>query len=218
MKYFQHSFIDFDHTLYRTYEFTLDIYDKFKQYGVSEADFKKYLSIAVHGETGDYYNYTFELHVDVTKQAGLLNEAEAEELLRELYTLSGVNYQDPQAQPFLEYVQSVSERLYLLTAGSDDFQKQKLATTNLAGYFDEIVICRGDKDAVVERHMKPDDRILFVNDNIAENIVVKHRFPSAMVITRKHPIKYTEEELRASTIPYFTTLNEIKTYVDRSIA
>jgi hypothetical protein len=127
-------------------------------------------------------------------------------------------YADPQADAFLDFLRTKSARVVLLTSGNEHFQRTRLAKTGLERHFDDIVIVHRKKESAVRTAIRARERGLFVNDELKQNMVIRDAFPSVMVVTKRHPVKYTDAELRASGIPYFSTLNAISSYVNESIS
>lgn len=208
------AFIDFDDTLYDTHTLTQDMQDIFSAYGVSGGDFEAAFLRAVHGSSRQYFNYTFDLHLQILRDMGyVLPDAE---IIPRLQSLIQESYQAPDAESFLLYLKDRSRRLILLSAGNESFQRERLAATTLAPYFDDVLIIQERKDAAVEDYVRRVGRYLFVNDDVAQNMQIQKKFPHVVVVTKRHPVKYSEDELRASGIPYFFTLTDIKTYVEQT--
>ncbi len=213
---FDVAFVDFDDTIYRTHTMAQDM-QRFlgKAYGVKPEDFNKTFLLAVHGATRDYFNYTFDLHVSLLSDLGYdLNPSVVSNQLRSLLER---NYEDPDAAAFLEFLRDVSGRVVLLTAGNESFQRMRIGTTNLGRYFDDFIVIHKDKEYAVRDMVRAGGAYVFVNDDILQNVGMQNEFPDMTVITKRHPVKYSEEELRASNIPYFSTLSDIIEYVERIV-
>lgn len=210
---FANAFIDFDNTVYESHLLVDYIKDVFLFEGVSEGDFFSTLEVAVHGKDSQYYDYSFELHVALLQEKGY--SFDTEKVLLKLHAAFQVNRQAVDADQFLSYLRTRTKNLVLLTAGNSGFQSEKLNSTNLAHFFDEIHIVHGDKQMYVRELNREGDKNIFINDNLKQNIVVKELFPNIIVITRRHPRKYTEQDFIATGIPYFSTLGEIKEYIEK---
>ncbi len=208
---FDKAFIDFDNTLYNTADFVADMEVVFVASGISRADFRSTLDLAVHGPTGQYFEYTFDRQMDLLDRLGY--HVSREHLYPQLDQLFSRSYQAPDAQYFLEQLRQYASEVILLTGGSVEFQKKKLAATNLTPYFDQLVIVQEKKEEAVRERAPADRQHLFVNDDIAQNLLVHQEFPNIVVVTKKHPTRYSEEALRETGIPYFDSLTEILSYV-----
>lgn len=223
---FQNAFIDFDHTIYNTWQFTQDVYSVLVRFGIPRDTATETMKTAIYGDSGGYFDYTFERHLGLISALGYSFHEST--LLQELQSLLSSSYQADDAEYFLEWMKGNSKRVILLTAGNESFQRLKLKTTNLLPYFDEVKILQEKKEdfvrdrVVVLREQKADairglddgiHRHIFVNDELQQNILVHKQFPNVLVLTKRHPVKYTDHELETTGIPYFDTLSDIMRYV-----
>ena len=209
---FERAFIDFDDTLYHAHRMAQDMKAIFSAVGVSPEDFERTFLLALHGKTHDDFHYTFDLHFKILKDLGY--DLPVESLRPELTSLLTKPYADEDAEEFLESIREKSEETILLTAGDEAFQLERLAATELSAYFDDVVIISTRKEFALAERIDNGKRYLFVNDDLEQNIAVREQFPNVVVVTKRHPVKYQEDELRASGIPYFSTLKDIATYVE----
>jgi hypothetical protein len=67
---FDYAFIDFDNTIYESHLLVDHIRAVCVRHGVTEEDFRATLESGVHGKNGEYYNYTFELHIQLLVEIG----------------------------------------------------------------------------------------------------------------------------------------------------
>lgn len=209
---FDYAFIDFDNTVYESHILVDYIKDVFSQYGVSEEDFRSTTEQAVHGTSGQYYDYSFELHIVLLQKKGY--PLDQEKVLGQLNKAFETNMQADDAEEFLAYMRTRAKKLILLTAGNGDFQLHKVRSTTLIDYFDDIHVVHGDKQVYVREMHREQDKNIFINDNLKQNTTVHDLFPGMVVLTRRHPRKYTDEDMAATGIPYFNTLTEIKNHID----
>lgn len=211
---FEYSFVDFDSTLYETHRLSTGMRKIFLAAGVPEQDIDASRKEAERDAAGNYRGYTFDHHVDNLRARGynLPNT-----LVAELSDLLKENHQNEGAEEFLKFLKGVSGKTVLLSAGHDVFQKQKLLSTRLEKFFDEIHIVRGDggKDELVKQKIGA-GRSLFINDSIQENLVISKLFPNVLVVSRVNPRK-VEDEYASSGLPYFHNLAEIQKYVAEQI-
>lgn len=213
---FHTSFVDFDNTLYNTHQFVQDVVACLGRHGIPHNVARSTLEAAVHGKTGAYYDYTFAGHVALLAERGYPLKLAA--VVDELSALLKNHYQEPDAEVFLRELRKYSERVVLLTAGSEAFQGQKLASTTLGSLLDDVHVLHAGKGeyvrSVIDSLESPSKRSVFINDNLPENISVRRLCPEAAVVTKRHPTRYTKEELDASGIPYFDTLTGILHYIE----
>lgn len=209
MKY-DYAIIDLDDTLYNTRQFKEDIYSVFSPLGISHKNFLvAYQQAAELAEFG-YYDYTFEKQIQTVRSFGadvpdsLIDDLNA--LLENNYIIEGV-------ENFLIELKKRCGYLILLTAGNIDFQAKKISAIGVASRFDEIIQIPGGKDAVVKKYSEKAGHILFVNDNLEENRMIKGDFPAVDVITVLNLSYWTAEECENSGIPWFHNLDEVTKYI-----
>lgn len=209
MKY-DYAFIDLDDTLYNTRQFKEDIYSVFSPFGISHKNFLiAYQQAAELGEFG-YYDYTFEKQIQAVRSFG----ADAPDgLVKELNVLLENNYIIDGAENFLIELKKRCQHLTLLTAGNIDFQAKKISAIGVAPRFDEIIQIPGGKDAVVKKYSETAGQILFVNDNLEENRIIKGDFPAVEVLTVLNLSYWAADECENSGIPWFHNLDEVTKYI-----
>lgn len=211
---FDYSFIDLDDTLFSTYIFKKDIFGCFAMCGVTPEDYQTTYKQAVFGPVVGYFDYTFKKHADILREMGY---EIPDQTVDDLNNLFKKDYKDSQAEEFLVTLKKVSNKLILLTAGDKNMQQKKIDSTGLAKYFDEVVIIDGGKGPKIIDIAGEAEKVLFVNDNLIENLQIKNELPKVLVVAKKNPTLWTEEDYQTAGMPYFHTLNEIKDYVSRSI-
>lgn len=209
---FDCSFVDWDNTLYDTVLFKSDIFAIFSEYNVAPDDARAAFKKSLCTFSSFIYDYSFEEHVRFTREMGYALPAE---IISKLESLFFKDYIFTDAILFLQWLKQCSKKIILLSAGDVDFQMKKIQHSSVAAYFDEMRIVPGNKEKIIDEYKQ--NCISFINDNLHENTVVKQVFPSAMVITKFNPDKYTEQEVRDAALPYFKTLTEIKQYVEQQI-
>lgn len=211
---FDYSFIDLDDTLFNTHLFKKDIFGCFAKYGVNAEAFGISYKQAVFGPMIGYFDYTFKKHADILRE---MNYEIPDRIVDELEDLFKKNYNDFQAEQFLVDIKKVSGKMILLTAGEKNIQEKKIASTGLAKYFDAIEIIDGGKTQKILDIAGQDKKILFINDNLTENIQIKNDLSSVLIVAKKHRDKWDGDDYEKNNLPCFNTLNEIKDYVFRSL-
>lgn len=212
---FDYSFIDLDDTLYNTYLLKEDIFKCFSKCGVTREAYKQSYSEAVFGPVVGYFDYTFKKHADILRD---MNYEIPDSVVEDLNNLTKKNYNDFQAEKFLLDIKNISNKLILLTAGKKDFQQVKIDSTGFVKYFDQIVIIDGGKSQKIVDIAGQSNKILFVNDNLVENIKIKQDLPHVLVLAKKHKALWDDDNYEANNdLPFFDSLNEIKDYAIRSL-
>jgi len=205
-------FVDLDDTLYNTRKLKEDIYKIFEPFGISKEDFILAYRQAAELPMLGYYNYTFSKQVAAVKEKGFnVNENELvpklEFLLKQNYILSG-------AEDFLISLKNISDKLVLLTAGNIEFQAKKIKASKINSFFDEIVQIDGGKDMVLAPYIMAKEDILFINDNLDENKMIKNKYPDLTVLSVVNLSYWTEKDYSKSKIPYFINFAQIKKYLN----
>lgn len=212
---FDYSFVDLDDTLYNTYLLKEDIFSFFSACGVTREDYLKSYSQAVFGPVVGYFDYTFKKHADILRD---LNYEIPDSTVEELNNLLNKNYNDSQAEQFLLDLKKISHKIILLTAGQQNFQQKKIDSTRFAKYFDQTIIIDGGKSQKILDVAGQANKILFVNDNLKENIQIKQDLPYVVVVAKKHKVPWKEDNYKINNdLPYFDSLIEIKDYAVRSL-
>lgn len=204
------AFIDLDDTIYNTRQLKEDVYSLFEPTGVSHEQFiKAYRRAAELPEPG-YFHYTFEKQIEAIREAGF---NPPENILDDLNGLLKRNYLIDGAEKFLAFLKQICLKTVLLTAGTIDFQKKKIDATKAGKMVDEVIQIAGGKDDVLSSYAAKNKNILFINDNLDENIIVKKKFPATAVLTLLNLSYWTEEDCVKSEILWFKNLDDIIHYL-----
>lgn len=205
-------FVDLDDTLYNTRKLKDDIYNIFEPTGISKEDFILAYRQAAELSMLGYYNYTFPKQVSAVRARGF--DVNEDELVPKLDNLLAQNYVLPGAEDLLISLKNICNKLVLLTAGNIAFQAKKIEASNIKSYFDEVVQIDGGKDLVLAPFMKAKEKILFINDNLDENKMIKNKYPTLTVFSMLNLSYWTESDYSESKIPYFKNFEEIKKYLN----
>lgn len=212
MEKYSRIFVDLDDTLYNTRKLKDDIYKIFEPTGISKEDFVLAYRQAAELSMLGYYNYTFPKQVSVVRARGF--DVNKDELVPKLDNLLAQNYVLPGAEDFLISLKNICNKLVLLTAGNITFQAKKIEASNIKSYFDEVVQIEGGKDLILAPFMKAKENILFINDNLDENKMIKNQYPTLTVFSMLNLSYWTESDYLESKIPYFKNFEEIKKYLN----
>ena len=208
---FDYSFVDLDDTLYDTRQLKEDIYAVFKPLGIGHEDFIRAYRRAAELPQFGYFHYTFEKQIEAVRGVGV---EVPDDTLEKLNKLLGHNYVVPGAVQFLTYLKTICAEVILLTAGTYDFQAKKIEAIQLAPMFDGIKQIEGGKDLVLAPLVSAGKSILFINDNLDENLLIKNKFPDVAVLTLFNPSYWKENDCADSGMPWFRNLGEMQKYLE----
>jgi len=210
---FDYSFIDLDNTLYDTVELEGDMVAIFKKYGVRRRDYDSTFYRSLCTVSPDQYDYSFKEQVQFLRE---LDYDLPDAIINELDALLIPGYLFTDAYDFVNFIKTISKKTILLTAGDKEFQEQKISGCGAGDWFDEVVIIPGGKEKYLQEHCN-NNKILFINDNLRENISVSKNVSCAQVVIKFSAKHYHEEEVKKTNLPYFKNLLEIKNYVSEFI-
>ncbi|MBP6859419.1 MAG: hypothetical protein KBC69_02240 [Candidatus Magasanikbacteria bacterium] len=208
---FEYSFVDWDNTIYDTMAFEADIFSVFAQHNVSAEDVRTTFKKSLCTFSPYKYDYSFTEHIQFLRDLGYAIPDSTES---ELNTLFLKDYLFTDAILFLNFLKTVSSHVILLSAGDLNFQMSKIKNSTIVSYFDDIKIVEGEKEKQVIKYGEQ-NKIFFVNDNLRENLMVKTAAPLVTVITRLNAARYSEDDAKKIDVPYFSTLTQIKQYVEQ---
>ncbi len=169
-------FLDFDHTLFNTDEFFhVDVRNAFLRLGIDAAYWEQ--SYAAVWPTG----YTLEKHAEeVYRQSGSKLPLDAMKRILQNSFSDLRRYLFPDVLPFLQAAKQNGVRLYLLSFGSDEWQRYKVTASHLGSYFDDIFFTAtpGGKAKLIEEHAdKIPQEALVVDNNPNELDLIKDAAP-----------------------------------------
>jgi len=209
---FDYCFVDLDDTIFNTKKFKDDIYKVFSPLGITRADFTHAYRSAAELKKMGYFHYTFEKQIESVRLAGY--PAGRKELLA-LNNLLKNDYRKAGAIDFVKYLQTVCDKVILLTAGTKDFQAKKVKALKIAGLFDKIIQISGGKDKILRPYILRKKQILFINDNLEENLMIKKLFTKINVLTLFNSSYWKVGDCKKSKIPYFKNYNQMKKYISK---
>jgi len=202
--------VDWDGTLYNTYQFVQDIYAVFEDAGVSHADAEETMKAAIFLGDKLHYDYSFERQLEALKQKGYT--LKHDEVLVSLEELFETDYTMDGAVEFLKTLRTYGQPVNILTAGNEVFQKKKIHSTALHKYVDDVVCVPGDKQKYVGE-VKESGPVFFINDKPFENDDVKRAHPDVHVIEMYNPHKIVGKGEAREHVPVCKTYQEILDYV-----
>lgn len=203
-------FIDLDDTIYDTRKLKEDIYKLFESSGISHEQFITSYRRAAELLTPGYFHYTFEKQIEAVREMGF---KVSENVLSDLNQLLDNAYVVQDAGGFIDFLKTICARVILLTAGTVDLQKRKVEAIGADKMFDEVVYIPGGKEKVLSPYIEQNKRVLFINDNLEENIMITNNYAGVDVLTLFNYSYWKEEDCEKSKIPWFKSLNDIKKYL-----
>lgn len=181
---------DFDNTLFDTKTMLQDLETVFLEAGVAADAIGASYAVVAPGGIG------YELAAQQAELARHLSAAAMEAVRqRQAAVLSRlVDYVPEGAGRLLERLTERGDELHLLTSGSDSWQRLKITSSGLAGYFSGIHVVAGSKTETMLRLVaEGDGRAVIVNDNPDELREAMQLLPQARVIAVAGPLNEGQE-------------------------
>lgn len=208
--------IDFDDTLFDTEAFKQSRIKVLQEIGVSEDLFKQTYQKAYANALGiNTYN-------DGTHATALATYGFDLELVKKTLEVIKSHIKDflfPDTLDFLQFLKQTDQKLILLSLGEANFQKMKIVGSDIEIFFDQIFTVNDIKENIIQQVVSSyanEPGIWFINDKIEETKKIIQQFPRLKPILKMSP-RWPEEEYKLSLMPYFSTLSEIKEYVQEQI-
>jgi FMN phosphatase YigB (HAD superfamily) len=208
--------LDLDDTLLDTQGFKEVRIHALNNLGVSASVYNKSYKEAYSNANG-INTYNDDAHAEVLATYGFDRELIKQAFDSVRSRLKGFLF--PDAIDFLQFLKDINQQVILLSLGQSDFQKMKIDSTEIAEYFDQIFITNNSKQEILEKIISQhanESEIWFVNDKPSEIKNILLRFPALKPIL-KISKRFTKAEYKAVGIPYFSTLIEIKQYVEQQL-
>ena len=206
--------IDFDDTLFNTHAFKQARVEALRKLGVTEEIYKKSYQEAYNNSAGiNIYNN--KSHAEVLQQYGFKKE----DSTNALNSITLKKYLFPDAIDFLTFLKQLQQKLTLLSLGEESFQKMKISGAGIESWFDYIFTVNDSKENIIKQILQDnteEKQIWFINDKIEETEKLVTIFSQLRPILKMSPI-FSEEQYKSSGIPYFSTLTEIKHYVEQQL-
>jgi len=199
-------YIDFDYTVFDTHAFREGLYKILEDNGLD----KTYLKLTPEMKTDGQ-----EL-LNIKRLFKKLSESKNIPLdkflvpLEELYSKSNeFVYND--TVDFLKYLKSKNHKVYLLTWGEKEFQKEKIEASKLDKYIDEAIFAEQLKFTLDIDYKNG----IFIDDSIRDlEGLYKQKAKQVFKIKRENG-KNSKEELSIKEILEFNSLKEIQEYLSQ---
>jgi FMN phosphatase YigB (HAD superfamily) len=188
---------DFDHTLFSARKLYQALEDGFKKIGVPRKLFKE--TFEESKGKGRDYKPSSQFNLIIKKRPGIpLQELEKnfEEILNK-----ADKFLYPDVRPFLSKVKN-KFNLVLLSYGEDEFQREKIAKSNITNFFQKIFttsdinkVSTFKKIVVSKSGSDLKEETIFIDDNPGALFEIKKQFPNVLTIRiNRGEGKYTEEK------------------------
>lgn len=207
---FDYSFVDLDYTLFDTRKLENEMWEVFSSYGVTHQDYDETYKQSLCTVSREYFDYSFEEHVDFLKQRGYNLDAK---VVGELNNLLDKNHLFADSLDFINFLKSISNKTILLTAGDAKFQEEKIKHSEIENLFDEVVILNGHKDEYLRPILQNGYKILFVNDSWRENVMIRKEFEHLSMVGIDGPHGRKQNDGHLPGLDYVANLTQAKIYV-----
>ena len=203
--------IDFDDTLFNTEAFKLAKLEAAMHLGISEKVFWEAYHAPRENDEGAYV-YTSELHAKELAKRGF-DEIGVLSVLKKV-DAQIAQFVFPDTIDFLIKMKSLKKPMVLLSLGSPEYIRKKVAGAGIEKYFDKIIVVDKTKTEALGDLLKESENqdIWLVNDKPNESMQLKQQFPDINFILKKSK-KYSDEEYVKSGIPSFSSLHEIYEFI-----
>lgn len=199
-------YLDFDYTLFDTYLFRKELYKILEKNGVD----KTFLTLTPEMKTsGQKLLNIKELFTNLSKLRNIPLENFLEPL-EELYSrCDQFVYKD--SKEFIKYLKSNYHKLYILTWGEKEFQKEKIQASKLDVYFDEIIYAENLK---YELDNIDYSNGIFIDDSIRDLEGLYNKNAKQVFRIKRQNGKNSEKELSIKEILEFDSLEQLQRYFE----
>jgi len=199
-------YLDFDYTLFDTYAFRQGLYEILEANGLD----KTYLAITPEMKTNGQQLLNIKAlfkSLSKTKNIPLENFLQP---LEELYNKCNEFVYDDTVE-FISYLKSKNHKLYVLTWGEKEFQKEKLKASKLYDYFDEIIYAEQLKYTLDLDY----ENGIFVDDSIRDLEGLYEKNAKQVFRIKRKNGKNSNKELNIKEILEFNSLRELQEYLEK---
>ena len=195
-------YLDFDYTIFDTYEFRKELYKILESNGID----RKYLKLTLETENSKLINIreTFK-ELSVKTNTPINNFIEP---LEKLYN-ECEKYIYPDVVNFLEYLREKNCDIYILTWGQKEFQKEKVSASKIEKYLDGVIYTEKLKYNLDIDYKNS----VFIDDSIRDLKGLYNKKAKHVFRIKRINGKNSNRELNANEILEFNSLTEIKEYL-----
>lgn len=206
---------DLDHTLYNTSRLKKAMMASVRSFGIDEKLWlETYQAVIRKNRRG--YDYDVKKHsrllAKTVNASGALIEKKQLAVLKR-----GRRFLYRDAENFLKFLRAKKIKLFLLTLGNVEWQKEKISHLKITKYFDKIILTYLHKKYLKFDFPGPRNKWIFINDNPGEikelKAIIKDSF--FLRIKRKGDEK-TYDKKRQIQVPAFPDLIKLRSYLQKN--
>lgn len=197
-------YLDFDYTLFNTYAFRNELYNILEQNGLD----KSYLALTLEDREQKLINVR-----EVFKELSEINNLNIDNFIKpldELYKKSDRFVYDDVID-FLKYLRMKKHKIYLLTWGEREYQREKLKASKLEEYFDETIFTEKLKYTLDIDYKNG----IFIDDSIRDLEGLYNKNAKYVFRIKRKDGKNSDKKLNVKGILEFSSLNELKEYLEK---
>ena len=202
-------YIDFDHTLFDTSRFKSGLHEILENNGLDKSLLEINLSKRVSEKKFINIRDLFKI-LSEENNIPLKNFIEP---LEKLYSRCEEFLYDDSIE-FLDYLKSKGHKLYLLTWGEKELQKEKTISSKIDKYFDEMYFTEELKYTLDSIDYT---KGIFLDDSIRDLEGLYARNPIKVIRIRRENGKNSKEELKTKGILEYSSLRELKKNLENII-
>lgn len=200
-------YLDFDYTLFNTYEFRNGLYKILEANGLDKNYLKLTPELKISGQKLMNIKEEFKT-LSKTKNIPLDNFLVP---LQELYSKSDKFVYDDTVD-FLNYLKSKKHKLHVITWGDKEFQKEKLVASKLYDYFDERIYAETLKYKLDIDY----ENGIFIDDSVRDIEGLYNAKAKQVFRIRRKNGKNSNKELNIKNILEFDSLRNLQEYLEKN--
>ena len=189
-------YLDFDYTLFNTYEFRNELY-KILENNKCNRDA---LKLTKENGTYKFINIREKFKELIIKPLEKLYD-ECEKYI----------YED--VIEFLKYLKQQEHKIYILTWGEEEYQKEKVKASKIEKYVDEVIYTEKLKYNLDIKYKEG----IFIDDSIRDLKGLYSKKAKAVFRIKRINGKNSQKKLNIEEIKEFNSLYEIKEYLSKTI-
>lgn len=198
-------YLDFDYTLFDTYLFREELYKILEKNGLD----KTYLKITPEMKTNKQKLLNIKEIFRTLSESKNIPLNNFLEPLEELYSkCNQFVYED--TIEFLKYLRARKNKLYILTWGEKEFQKEKIKASKLYDYFDEIIYAENLKYTLNIDY----ENGIFIDDSVRDLEGLYEKKAKQLFRIKRKNGKNSDKLLSNKEILEFESLRELQRYLE----
>ena len=206
MKYY----LDFDYTLFDTYSFREELYKILDINGIDRNELP--ITVETKDDSQKLLNIK-ELFEKMSKEKNIpINNLMSP--LEKVYK-RGNEFLYSDTIEFLEYLKSKGHKLYILTWGDKEYQKEKIKISKIEKYFDEIIFAEKLK---YEVDTVDYSNGIFIDDSIRDLEGLYNKNAKKLFRIKRENGKNSYQNLNIKEILEFNSLRELQEYLEQTVS